>query len=79
MKEIALAPGPRDFHSKSRYLAKSETTAYIIRDGHEGRQTNRRCFEVRGAMVLLCGHPGISSQSVTQASSGYQAVCCSVA
>lgn len=70
----------KDFHSKSRYLAKPKRLLH-----NEGMVTKASrwrgedCFEVRGTTVLLSGQPVISSQSVSQASSGYQAVCYSVA
>lgn len=73
----------RQFYSKGRYLVKSRGRAHNEGIWHEGWQMNRRRLFWGtmgfGPPILLSGYPVVRSQPVSQASSGYQAVCCSVA
>lgn len=80
-RQIAFISGPRDISILKADILPSQSD-YSTMKGlalKAGRWIEGDCFEVRWALVLLSGYPVINSQPVSQAKSGYQALCCSVA
>lgn len=79
--KTAFISGPRDSTILKAGILLSQGDDPISEGSgmKAGRWTEQDCFEVRWALVLLSGYPVVRSQPVSQASSGYQAVCFSVA